>query len=398
MGEWRSGWRVVLGAALAAATGVNLLYYVFSIFIPPLQKETGWTLGQFSQLQALVGLGSLAAPAVGWAMDRWGFRRVYATGMALLTLLFLFIGTMPFVPALFGLLTFITGLIGVLTTSISYTRAVAGWFVRNRGLALALAATGISLSAVIMPPLFEAVIGNQGWRAGYFLLAALSGLIGLPAILLLLREEPARMARAAAQTAEGEPDHAFFRTSAFWLIIGSFMCFNLPGSGILSQMVPMMMEEGVSAKLAALGISAFAVGQVLGRLGCGALLDRANPSRVAFIFTLVPAFGCLALWGTNDTPWITLLAVGVVGIQQGAETDLLGYYIARKFGLDRYGMIFGWVQAAGWASTISGILLFGRVHDLTGSYAHFQLMGVFAYAAGAVMIGLVRLPRLTAHH
>lgn len=398
MSEWRSGWRVVLGAALAAATGVNLLYYVFSIFIPPLQKETGWTLGQFSQLQALVGLGSLAAPAVGWAMDRWGFRRVYAIGMALLTLLFITVAAMPFVPSLFGLLVFITGLIGVLTTSISYTRAVAGWFVRNRGLALALAATGISLSAVIMPPLFEVVIGREGWRAGYLLLAALSGLIGLPAILLLLREEPARTERAAETRPDGETDHAFFRTSAFWFIIASFMCFNLPGSGILSQMVPMMLEEGVSAKMAALGISAFAVGQVMGRLGCGALLDRANPSRVAFVFTLVPAFGCLALWGTNGTPWITLLAVGVVGVQQGAETDLLAYFIARKFGLDRYGMIFGWVQAAGWTSTISGILLFGRIHDVTGSYAPFQLMGVFAYALGAVMISLVQLPRLTPRH
>ena len=47
MEEWRRGWRTVLGAALAAATGVNLLYFVFSLFIPHLQKETGWTLGEF---------------------------------------------------------------------------------------------------------------------------------------------------------------------------------------------------------------------------------------------------------------------------------------------------------------------------------------------------------------
>jgi hypothetical protein len=39
MEEWRRGWRTVLGAALAAATGVNLLYFVFSLFIPHLQKK-----------------------------------------------------------------------------------------------------------------------------------------------------------------------------------------------------------------------------------------------------------------------------------------------------------------------------------------------------------------------
>ena len=108
MDEWRRGWPVVTGAALAAATGINLLYYVFSIFIPPLQQETGWTLGEFSQLQALVGVGSLTAPAVGWAMDRYGVRPVYALGMAMLTLLFLTVAIMPFVPALFGVMVFIT--------------------------------------------------------------------------------------------------------------------------------------------------------------------------------------------------------------------------------------------------------------------------------------------------
>ena len=205
---------------------------------------------------------------------------------------------MPFVPS-FGLLVFITGLIGVLTTSISYTRAVAGWFIRNRGLALALAATGISLSAVIMPPLFEVVIGREGWRAGYLLLAALSGLIGLPAILLLLREEPARTERAAETRPDGETDHAFSAPRLQFII--ALVCFNPLGH--ISQMVPMMLEEGVSQRWR-LGISAFAVGQVMGRLGCGALLDRAN-LRASPLFTLVPAFGCLALWGTNGTPWIT---------------------------------------------------------------------------------------------
>ena len=112
MEEWRRGWRTVLGAALAAATGVNLLYFVFSLFIPHLQKETGWTLGEFSQLQALVGIGSLAAPLAGWAMDRYGLRRVWATGMVAIALLYLFVGFLPVIPLLFGVMVFMTGLIG----------------------------------------------------------------------------------------------------------------------------------------------------------------------------------------------------------------------------------------------------------------------------------------------
>jgi predicted MFS family arabinose efflux permease len=284
---------------------------------------------------------------------------------------------------------FVTGLIGVWTTSIAYTRAVAGWFHDNRGMALAVAATGLSLAAVVMPPVFGQVIDSQGWRAGYLLLAALSGLVGLPAILFLLKGTP----DALLTTANPEStDPSMLRSSGFWLLIVSMLCINFPGSGMLSQMVPMMLEEGVAAGTAALGISAFAVGQVVGRLACGYLLDRANPQRVAFFFTLVPAVGCLLLWRMTGSPAVAFLAVAAIGVQQGAEIDLFAFFVSRRFGLARYGTVYGWIQVAAWTSTIVGVLSFGKVHDLTGSYALFQLAGGVAYLAGAILIAMVSLP------
>lgn len=394
MSEWRRGWRIVLGAGLAAGTGVNLLYYVFSIFIPALQKETGWTLGQFSTLQALIGLGSLAAPAVGYAMDRVGLRAIYALGMALLALLFVVIAALPLAPWLFGAIVFATGLIGVATTSIAYTRAVNGWFVASRGFALAVAATGLSLSAVAMPPVFEWIVSTYGWRAGYLLLAALAGGIGLPAILVLLKDPKTEPGKAA--TRHAPDDTGFVSSPPFWLMCGAMVAINLPGSGMLSQMVPMLVGEGLTARTAALGISAFAAGQFVGRLACGWLLDRANPLRVAFAFTLVPSFGCLALFGLQHSAIAALLGVAAIGVQQGAEIDLLGYLVARRFGLDRYSTIYGWVQTAGWTGTLCGILAFGRMHDWTGSFALFQLCAAASYAIAATLFLFVRLPRLEA--
>lgn len=391
MGEWKRGWPVILGAALAAGTGVNLLYTISSIFLPQLQKETGWTLGQFSQISALVGLGSLAAPAAGWAMDRFGFRRVYALGMILIATVYVLVATLPLLPILYAVAVFMAGLVGLLTSSIAYTRAVNGWFNINRGFALSLAATGLSLSAVIAPPLFERLVAAEGWRAGYVALALLAGLIGLPAILFLLRDEPATAHPTTRQDDPGDKSH--MRTSAFWLLVLMLFCLNFPGSGMLSQMVPMLLEEGLNSSTAALGISAFAAGQVVGRLACGWLLDRVNPVLVGFWFTLVPAIGCLMLWGLNGSVLISMVAVAAAGVQQGAEIDLLGYFVARRFGLARYGSIYGWIQTAGWAGVIGGILLFGLIHDMTGSYALFQLIGAFAYVTGAFAILAIRLPR-----
>ena len=44
------------------------------------------------------------------------------------------------------------------------------------------------------------------------------------------------------------------------------------------------------ALAAALGISAFAVGQVVGRLACGCFLDRANPQRVRELVNVNPRY------------------------------------------------------------------------------------------------------------
>ncbi|MEY4870230.1 MAG: hypothetical protein RIS11_1424 [Pseudomonadota bacterium] len=392
MGEWQRGWRTVLGAALAAGTGVNLLYFVFSLFIPPLQKETGWTLGQFSQLQALVGLGSLAAPLAGWAMDRYGFRQVWAIGMVAIAALYLFLGFTPLIPSLFGVMVFVTGFLGVATTSISYTRAVNGWFDRNRGMALALAATGVSVAAVLSPPLIEWLISNHGWRSGYLALCALALLIGLPAILLLVAEPP-RPLLGTSPSVTGFGADGFHRQPAFWLLCLAYVGINLPSSGMLSQMAPMLMEEGLTSAQAAIGISAYATGQFFGRLLCGWLLDKTHPQRIAFVFTLVPAIGCILLWQTQNHYAAALLAVAAIGVQQGAEIDLLGFFVARRFGLERYGSIYGWIQVAGWMGTLTGVLLFGKVHDWTGSYTLFQISAIVSYVVAAVTFLAIRLPR-----
>ena len=72
-----------------------------------------------------------------------------------------------------------------------------------------------------------------------------------------------------------------------------------------------------------------------------------------------------------------LFAVAAIGVQQGAEIDLLAYFVASRFGMDRYGTIYGWVQVAGWMGTLCGVLLFGKIHDWTGDYSLFQAGAVF---------------------
>jgi MFS family permease len=56
------------------------------------------------------------------------------------------------------------GAMGQLATS----KLVSNWFVLKRGMALGIAATGISLSGVVMPSVSAALITHYGWREGFF--------------------------------------------------------------------------------------------------------------------------------------------------------------------------------------------------------------------------------------
>lgn len=144
-----------------------------------------------------------------------------------------------------------------------------------------------------------------------------------------------------------KPGPIHFGSGTFWLIAISYVGINMPASGILSQMVPMMLEEGLTSTQAAFGISAFAAGQFFGRLACGWFLDRVHPQRTGFFFTLIPAIGCVLLWQTQNYSAAALFAVAAIGVQQGAEIDLIAYFVARRFGIERYGAIYGWIQVAG---------------------------------------------------
>jgi MFS family permease len=168
---------------------------------------------------------------------------------------------------------------------------------------------------------------------------------------------------------------------------------NAAGTGLLSQLAPLLEERGLTAAGAAQALSVYAGGLIVGRLGCGALLDRLPAARVAATFTLGPALGCALLF--SGTPALAFAAAALIGIQQGAETDVLAWFVSRVFGMRCYGAIFGAVLTIGYTGTIIGILLIGRSYDWTGDYDIAVITAGAAFVVGALGFLLIGRP---AHH
>ena len=404
--EFRTGWRIVAGAAVGMGTGVSLYVLMMSLFVVHITKAFGWTRGDLAVagMMAFVS-GAIAMPVFGRLVDRLGFRRILLVCVPGLAVVYLLIALQPGYYPFHLVLAVCGGLFGAGTAAITYTRPVIAAFERQRGLALGLATAGTSLTAMVVPPVLAAVIAAYSWRSGLYALAALTALIGLPLALGLIgpaREDAARLPDApeagrwrALDSAAGDQVtlREALRGSHFWLLAGALVAVNIPGSGVVSQLAPLISDKGLPDQAVALVMSIYSAGLLAGRLATGFSLDRLPAPAVAAVMTFIPAIGITLLLSSSSIA-LAALAVAMIGLQQGSEIDLIAYFVSRRFGRKHYGAIYGAVAMAGALSTAFALVFFGKVHDATGSYDVALTVGAVAFCLGAVAFLAMGLQRV----
>ncbi len=369
-GEWRRGWRVVAAGGVGLGTGAALYQYVSSLFIPSLEAAFGWARGDIATAAAIGLLGALSAPFTGAIADRFGVRPV--ASLCLIAVALVHIGFSAMTGELWQFMALVAALAVFAPgcTSLVFTRAVNGWFDRSRGFALGVMACGISLATLIASPIVAWTIAEYGFRAGYWLLAGFAALIGMPIVLAFIADGPYATAADTEHThaAPGVTLQSALRSPWFWLIAAIMFLVNACASGVLTQLSPLLSQKHLAANAVALLISMFAASVLIGRLAIGWLFDRIEAKFVAAAVTGAAAIGCVILLG--DAPGIVRasMAVVLIGLVQGAETDVLAYFVAKLFGLRAYNRIYGAQVTISLLGTAAGIISFGRLYDATGNY------------------------------
>jgi len=386
--EWTDGWRIVLACALASGTGVVLLFFSFSLFLLPITTELKMTRGEFSAIQSLVVLGALGAPIIGRLTDRFGFRPAFLGCSAICVAVQIALTT--YVESMLGVAVCVAllGFFGVGTSALTATRPVSAHFSKHRGKALGLVVAGLALATIIAPAPLQYLTEAYGWRSAVLALAALSVVVGVPAVLLLLPAAAGR-GRAGAARIKGQ-DAIYLRSRSFWLLAIAGVFTGAAVSGFVGQLSPLLQEEGIGPGTAALGLSAFALGQLIGRVGGGTLLDLFPPRRVAVLATLLPGTGFALLYLVDGSPLSALLAAVMIGLLAGIELDVAAFFVARLFPIAQYSTIYGAINAVGWIGNAAGVVGIGVLHDRFGSYAPAQLIALAFLAVAAVLFGQMR--------
>lgn len=393
--ELRGGWRVVLAALLGIAFGVTgLFFYSAGIFLKPISIEFGWSRAALSSVNLVAAISlAVTAPFIGWIVDRVGVRTVALISGIGLSVGFLLLSRSPgSFPVFLGLIA-VTVLLGAGASPVAFTRLVNVWFDRARGTALGLAQTATGVAGALLPPLLAPHVAQRGWRAGYVALAIVA-LVSLPLVTWLMSGPIA--GKPPIQTAVGgSPGLSLreaVRTPIFFTLAAAFAFAAIGVGGMIVHLVPMLSDAGLSPARAGGIAGLLGVAIIIGRIVTGVIVDRVFAPRVALVAFSVAAGGCwLLAWGGAE--WASLAAL-LVGLAMGAEVDLVGYLVARYFGLASYGRIYGWLYSIFLAGTAIGPVIAGLAFDRFGNYvAAIVILGGALAIAALATLRLAPFPR-----
>ena len=384
-----NAWRIVLAAAVGCAFGLTALpYYTLGMVAKPIAAEFDWPRAVVQGGIMFASFGVLfSAGIAGWMIDRFGARRVALTSQAGLALGFVGMSLQTGSPTLWYANWFLLAVFGIGTTPLTWSRGIASWFDRQRGLALGIGLTGTGVTAFLAPPLMTAIVASSGWRAGYLSIAAGIVLLAMPTVWLLFRERsqvatgsgatPATSALTTGLTL-GEA----LRGQRFWILIVSFLFVCAAVTGVNANLVPMMTDGGTSAVEAAGYASLLGLFVIVGRLVSGWLLDRMWAPVVGLLVLLPSALSCLLL----HQHLVPAVAVAFLGLAGGAEFDLIAYLCLRYFGTRHYGQIYAWQWASFTVGAGAGPIAFGTIFDASGSYSTALVCAGIAMLAGPVLL------------
>ncbi len=371
----RNPWWIV-GAAVfglvCSAGPINI--WTFSVFLRPVADSLH--IGRSVLAGALVVSGIISAlcyPIVGTLLDRYGARRVILIGIVVFAAATALQGLMTASALVIYAIFVVRGFGSSGASPPAYAYIVSRWFDERRGLALGIALAGVGLGTAVVPPIAAFLVGTLGWRWAYAGIGVVILILAGVPVSLLVREpdadERAAMPHLAAATLPGLTlREALTRSWRFWALALAFFLGIIVLNGTLTQIVAMLMDRGISLQAATSVLAASGIAAVFGRMVSGWCADRFHGPYVAVAFFILLAIGTL-LFGSGLPEPAPLAGALLCGVANGAEVDLMSFFVSRYFGLKAFGRIMGTMFGIFGASTGIGPFISTKSFDLYHSYA-----------------------------
>jgi oxalate/formate antiporter len=379
---------VQLLLGLVCMMAISSPQYVWTLFTRPLGVALGAAPAAIQvTFSLLIVLQTFFSPFQGWLVDRFGPRRLIATG-GLLT------GFSWVLAAHAGSLTTLYlsyGVLGGLGTGIVYVGVVGqmvGWFPDRRGFAAGMVAAGYGFGAIATTFPIASSIASAGYQATLLQYGAVFGAVGFLAALGL--KAPPAMTHDD-HAGPGTATMAMLKTPIFWLMFVMMTLMSTSGLMVISQManfatefgVAKMLVWGAAARPLALTIDRFTNG--LTRPFFGWVSDRIGRENTMFLAFALEA-AAMALWlATRGDPVLFVLLSGVVFFGWGEIFSLFPATLTDTFGPHNATRNYGCLYIAQGIGSIFGGPLASLLHGAAGTWTVVFTVAIAADALTAVL-------------
>jgi MFS family permease len=367
-------WRLLACLGLSTIGGIGLWSVVVSL--PAIQAEFGVDRADASLPYTATMVGfAIGGVLMGRVADRFGIVVPAVLAALMLGIGYIAAGSAT---ALWQFMLAQALLIGMLGSSATFGPLVADvslWFVRRRGIAVAIVASGNYLAGTLWPPLLQTAIEAVGWRQAHVGIGVLCVLTMLPLALALRRRAPVEdagvplSARAITDALRVSP-----ATLQVLLIVAGLSCciaMSMPQVHIVAycadlgygpargaEMLSLMLGFGVISRLAS-GLIADKIG------GVGTLILGSTLQCLSLLFYL-PFNGLTSLYVVS-----ALFGLSQGGIVPSYALIVRDYFPAREAGARVSLVLMATVAGMALGGWMSGVIF-----DLTGSYRAAFLNGI----------------------
>lgn len=367
-------WRLAISLALSTIGGIGLWSAVVSL--PALEAEFGVDRGGASLPYTATMVGfAVGGVMMGRLSDRFGIRVPVVLGTVMLGLGYVIAAQAT---ALWQFILAQAVLIGMLGSSATFGPMVADvslWFVRRRGIAVAIVASGNYLSGTLWPPLLQYAIETVGWRQAHVGIGVLCIVTMLPLTLALRRRSPVEDGGipAGAHGLSGAVRMSPSALQALLVVAGLSCCIAMSMPQV--HIVAYCGDLGYGAQRGAEMLSIMLGLGVVSRVGSGFIADKIGGVGTLILGSMLQ---CLAL--LFYLPFDGLMSLYVVsalfGLSQGGIVPSYALIVREYFPAREAGARVSLVLMATVAGMAVGGWMSGVIYDLTGSYQMAFLNGI----------------------
>ena len=323
--------------------------------------------GSFGGLYMLANIASaLSLPWLGRTLDLMPGWKVVRFTMPALAGACVLVAVAPNVVML-TLALFLLRLFGQgMMTETAYTE-IGRWFVANRGRAMALIVPGQQAGVAVLPILIVLIDRvSSSWRAAWFAAAALVLLVGLPAIVTLMKIE--RVPRSSevkvrgGRTARDWTRSQVIRDPILYLLLAGTLAPPFISTVIFFHQDYLVTLRGYDRLAFAAAFPLMSVTTVVFGLVCGYLIDRLGSLKL-LPYVLVPLAVASAAVALITPVWGVYVFMLLLGISSGFTSTLLGALWPEVYGLANLGGIRAIIVSAIVLATALGPGLSGELID-----------------------------------